>query len=131
MFVEAFDVFVDAVDGDVEGGGDLVVGLAGEEEAGDFLAAVGAIVSRVGVGVAEFLVEFGAGVDLVGGVDFRDIGADGHGGEVEGGGDLGGGLALEEEGFDLGAGAPAALDWNASSEDVNRRDPTTAEARGA
>ncbi|MGA5464141.1 GMC oxidoreductase [Mycobacterium sp. NPDC050041] len=29
------------------------------------------------------------------------------------------------------AGAPAALDWNASSEDVNRRDPTTAEARGA
>jgi cholesterol oxidase len=29
------------------------------------------------------------------------------------------------------AGAPAALDWNASAEDVNRRDPTTAEARGA
>jgi cholesterol oxidase len=29
------------------------------------------------------------------------------------------------------AGAPAALDWNASREDVNRRDPTTADARGA
>ncbi|MBO0677865.1 GMC family oxidoreductase [Mycolicibacterium sp. S2-37] len=29
------------------------------------------------------------------------------------------------------AGAPAALDWNTSREAVNRRDPTTAEARGA
>ncbi|OBB58091.1 cholesterol oxidase [Mycobacterium sp. 852013-51886_SCH5428379] len=29
------------------------------------------------------------------------------------------------------AGAPAALDWNASREEVNRRDPTTAEAQGA
>jgi cholesterol oxidase len=28
-------------------------------------------------------------------------------------------------------GAPAALDWNATAEEVNRRDPTTAEARGA
>ena len=28
------------------------------------------------------------------------------------------------------AGAPAALDWNVSREAVNRRDPTTAEARG-
>ena len=34
LFVEAFDVFVDAAVGDVEGVGDLVVGLAGEEEAG-------------------------------------------------------------------------------------------------
>ena len=29
------------------------------------------------------------------------------------------------------AGAPAALDWNATRQEVNRRDPTTAEAQGA
>ena len=29
------------------------------------------------------------------------------------------------------AGAPAALDWHANAETVNRRDPTTAEAQGA
>lgn len=54
-------------------------------------------------------MEFGAGVDLVGGVDSRDVLCGGAAGEFKGGGDLGGGLALEEEGFDLGAGALAAF----------------------
>jgi len=108
--VKELRVVVDDVVGDVEGRGDLLVGVAGEEEGFDLLAPVD------GVGLltrGEFYFQFGgeglAVGDIVLGVDVFGVGVDGAPTDLKVKSDGSKCFAGEEAGEDL----LAALRWSA------------------